>query len=75
MKTSLAAAAALAVMALAPGHAQAQNYPWCAQYSMQGVSNCGFVTEQQCMAALSGNGGYCSPNPMFRPPAAQSLRR
>src|SRR5947209_2653827 len=29
-------------------------YPWCAEYSMQGSSNCGFVTYQQCMAALSG---------------------
>jgi hypothetical protein len=42
-------------------------YPWCAEYSMQGSSNCGFATYQQCMAALSGNGGYCNANPMFRP--------
>ena len=77
MKASLGDATALAFMLLAPAGAQAQNYPWCAQYSMQGVSNCGFVSEQQCMAALSGNGGYCSQNPMFRPegPYAQALRR
>jgi hypothetical protein len=42
-------------------------YAGCAQYAMQGSSNCGFVTYEQCRAALSGNGGYCEQNPMFRP--------
>jgi hypothetical protein len=36
---------------------------------MQGTSNCGFATLEQCRAALSGNGGYCDQNPMFRPRA------
>jgi Protein of unknown function (DUF3551) len=62
----------LAVVGLAvlirPTDAQAQNYPWCAQYADQGgTTNCGFVTIEQCRAALSGNGGYCIENPMFRP--------
>jgi hypothetical protein len=33
--------------------AQAQNYPWCAQYSgraLGGAQNCGFVSFAQCMA-------------------------
>jgi hypothetical protein len=37
---------------------------WCAQYSgMDGGTNCGFYTLQQCRAAISGVGGTCSPSP------------
>jgi hypothetical protein len=67
MRTALAAVTAALPFLLMPASAQAQNYPWCAEYGMQGTSNCGFVTVQQCMAALSGNGGWCLQNPMFRP--------
>ena len=28
-----------------------------------GATNCGFATFQQCMAAVSGVGGSCSPSP------------
>ena len=47
--------------------AVAQNYPWCAQYGgkMGGGENCGFSTYQQCMAALSGNGGFCNRNTQY----------
>ena len=45
----------------------AQEYPWCANYgSDNGGINCGFASYQQCQAALSGNGGYCSENRFFR---------
>jgi hypothetical protein len=46
-------------------------YPWCAQYGggRGGGRNCGFWTYQQCMAALSGNGGYCEVNAMYRGPS------
>jgi hypothetical protein len=47
-------------------------YPWCAQYGGGGNGggrNCGFWTYQQCHAALSGNGGYCSANAMYRGPS------
>jgi len=49
--------------------AHAQNYPWCAVYSgnMGGARNCGFSTYAQCMAAVSGNGGYCARNNQFVP--------
>jgi Protein of unknown function (DUF3551) len=67
MRTGLAVSTAVLPLLLMPASVQAQNYPWCAEYGMQGTSNCGFVTAQQCMAALSGNGGYCIQNPMFRP--------
>jgi hypothetical protein len=47
----------------------AQDYPWCAVYSgnMGGARNCGFSTYEQCMAAVSGNGGYCSLNNQYVP--------
>jgi hypothetical protein len=39
----------LAIFAVTAGigtRAQAQNYPWCAQYSGLGGTNCGFTTFQ-----------------------------
>jgi len=47
-------------------------YPWCAQYGGGrdgGGRNCGFWTYEQCRAALSGNGGYCVENAMYRGPS------
>ena len=35
---------------------------WCANYSGTGGTNCGFYSFQQCMAAVSGAGGFCTPN-------------
>ncbi len=41
---------------------------WCAQYSTKGgARNCGFNTWEQCRATVSGVGGYCERNPMYRP--------
>ena len=65
---------ALAALGLAAGGigtpARAQNYPWCAQYSdgMGGAMNCGFVSFDQCMKTLSGNGGFCGVNTQYVPP-------
>jgi hypothetical protein len=33
---------------------------WCANYGGQGGRNCGFHSFEQCQAAISGNGGFCS---------------
>jgi hypothetical protein len=55
--------------------ASAQNYPWCAIYSTGdgNATNCGFVTREQCMATVSGIGGYCEPNNLYVPqPGAHS---
>jgi Protein of unknown function (DUF3551) len=42
--------------------------PWCAQYSGGGGgTNCGFYSFQQCMAAVSGNGGFCTQNQFENP--------
>ena len=37
---------------------------WCAQYGgKNGGTNCGFYSFEQCEAARSGNGGFCTRNP------------
>ncbi len=50
--------------------AQAQNYPWCAQYNGGGggATNCGFTTFQQCLDTVRGIGGFCEPNTQYVPP-------
>jgi hypothetical protein len=51
--------------------AQAQNYPWCAQYTGRGFGgamNCRFVSFAQCMATVTGIGGFCIQNNTYRPP-------
>ena len=55
-------------------HAQAQNYPWCAQYSGPGGTNCGFTTFQQCMATIAGMGGFCNANTQYVPLAGPRAR-
>jgi hypothetical protein len=62
---TLVAAAALGVPA------QAQSYPWCAYYGGRGGggTNCGFSSFQQCMATVSGIGGFCNRNTQYAPSA------
>ncbi len=47
--------------------AHAIEYPWCAQYSGDGGGgrNCGFVSFEQCMATVSGIGGFCERNSFY----------
>jgi hypothetical protein len=47
---------------------EAQNYPWCAHYGGLGGTNCGFTTNEQCMAAISGLGGSCMQNTQYTAP-------
>jgi len=67
MKT-LFFAVAMAGAAAITTAAQAQNYPWCAQYggSTGSPTNCGFSTYRQCMADISGVGGFCVRNNTYR---------
>jgi len=68
----------LAILAVTAGigtPAQAQNYPWCAQYGGPGGTNCGFTTFQQCMATIAGMGGFCNANTQYVPPAGPSAPR
>ena len=59
-----------------PGSADI-TYPFCAQYNggRGGGTNCGFWTWQQCMATVSGVGGYCETNPMYAASLERPLRK
>lgn len=64
--TTLAALAVSSLLSSAP--AAAAEYPWCAQYGgRDGGRNCGFVSYQQCMATISGTGGFCERNQFYTP--------
>jgi hypothetical protein len=68
MKAFLFVSALLAAIAGISTHADAQNYPWCAYYTVgDEARNCGFVTYEQCMANVSGIGGYCARNTQYVP--------
>ena len=51
-------------------------YPWCANYDSKGFGgqNCGFSTWTQCMATVSGIGGFCVPNQFYNPGYASAGR-
>jgi hypothetical protein len=71
MRALLFVAVILAVTGAVSTPAQAQNYPWCAQYGggdTGGGTNCGFTTFEQCLATLSGMGGFCNRNTQYVPP-------
>ena len=55
--------------------ANAKEPAWCATYR-NGGNNCGFNTYEQCMAAVSGVGGFCNRSPYAEPekPAARKER-
>jgi hypothetical protein len=58
--------------------AEAQNYPWCAYYgggATGGATNCGFSTFAQCMATVTGIGGFCGVNTQYVPPTATKGHR
>jgi hypothetical protein len=68
MRIAFAALCFSAFLGAAPEPAKADPYRWCAEYSGGrggGGRNCYFVTWQQCMAAISGVGGLCTPNPFY----------
>jgi Protein of unknown function (DUF3551) len=48
---------------------------WCANYSNQSGSNCGFYSFEQCRATVSGIGGFCQRNPFTVYGAAREPRR
>jgi len=61
------------MLGLAPLSTARAEGPWCAQYSSgSGGTNCGFYSFEQCMAAVSGNGGFCRQNGFY---GAQSYPR
>jgi hypothetical protein len=53
---------------LAASEAGADPYKWCALYNAGrggGAQNCYFVTWEQCQAAVSGVGGFCTENQFY----------
>jgi hypothetical protein len=74
----LAAAIVMALTLVAPTAGQAQiYYPWCAQYGGMGGGggrNCGFVSYAQCMATVSGIGGFCERNSFYTGPERPARR-
>jgi hypothetical protein len=68
---------AVSILGLASAAAQADPYRWCAQYGGRGgggATNCYFMTEGQCRAAVSGVGGFCRPNPFYTGPRSTKRR-
>ncbi|MBN8920131.1 MAG: DUF3551 domain-containing protein [Rhizobiales bacterium] len=62
----IGAVAATALAGLGASPASARDYPFCATQGGWGsYENCGYSTMQQCMAAVSGVGGFCKPNPRY----------
>lgn len=70
MRLMLATLAMVIAAAAFASRAQAQNYPWCAQYGEDfgDVLNCGFVSFEQCMETVRGMGGFCIVNNRYEPP-------
>jgi hypothetical protein len=78
MKLLLSAIVVIAGSAVLGTPAQAQNYPWCAEYSggdLGGGMNCGFVNFAQCMTTVSGIGGFCTVNTQYQPPPGPRPQR
>jgi Protein of unknown function (DUF3551) len=78
MKTVLLLLGIVAGTAAFGSHAEAANYPWCAYYGGfggGGGTNCGFTTFQQCLADVSGIGGFCDRNTQYQPAAAAPRTR
>ncbi len=59
-------AAGVTLAAAVPAVSHADPYRWCAEYNTgDSARNCGFVTYRQCMATVSGIGGFCERNPFY----------
>ena len=59
-------ASAIAALGPTPAAAVGTRYPFCIQGPDQpGLSNCTFVSYEQCQATASGRRLYCIPNPYF----------
>jgi Protein of unknown function (DUF3551) len=66
----IALAALAAAAAFGPSSGKAAEAKWCAHYGpgLDGPSNCGFHTFQQCLLTVSGIGGFCEINQFYTGP-------
>jgi hypothetical protein len=62
MRTCQCLVFAAAVMLSYSGSARAGTYPWCAEFSWGGGTDCAYETLEQCLATVSGVGGMCRLN-------------
>jgi hypothetical protein len=62
----------LAVLFMTGAGARADG-PWCG-HDVRGGTNCGFHSYAQCMASISGIGGYCARNPAYTGPERRHNR-
>jgi hypothetical protein len=59
-------ASATAAVGTRPAEAVGTRYPFCIQGDEQpGLSNCTFVSYEQCQATASGRRLWCIPNPFY----------
>jgi hypothetical protein len=58
MRTVTAISTILAILSFTVASANAGT--WCAHYGRSGGTNCGFHSFEQCQAAVSGTGGFCT---------------
>ena len=81
MRASLGPVALLVALVGAAPTSVAQSaydYPWCAVYGSRaglGAQSCYYATYAQCMATMSGIGGYCIRSPYYRGPRIPSALR
>ena len=62
----LAALSGLAALGARPAEAVGTRYPFCIQGDDQpGLSNCTFISYEQCAATASGRRLWCIPNPYY----------
>ena len=63
---ALLAASGLAALGVQPAEAVGRRYPFCIQgEDHPGLSNCTFVSYEQCQASASGRRLYCIENPFY----------
>jgi hypothetical protein len=81
LRILLAVAAIVAVVSFAgrAAHAYTGNAPWCAVHNL-GMGevhwDCQFNSIEECRPhILSGNRGFCNPNPYYRAPERRSAPR
>ena len=66
---------AMVSSSIGDGSRHAADVPRLAQGGGSGGRNCGFMTLEQCRAAISGTGGFCEPNPFYKGPEPVPPRR
>jgi hypothetical protein len=72
MKLPLFALGVFAAVAAISGQTKAQNYPWCSNFADGAGTNCGWTSLEQCMITVTGSGGYCDHNNLYKLPAGEA---